>query len=304
MPAANENSTTNRLLLGTILGVTAAWSFWPTLANLVATWRVEPDYSHGFLVPLVALAMLWFRRDRCPIPSNVLSPGGLLLIGLSFTMRAASGVFFYETIDGWAIMMWIAGAVWLLWGWQVLKWSLPAVAFLIFMIPLPFRLEHSLSYPLQSIACTGSVWILQTIGQPAFAEGHTILLGEHVLEVERACAGLRIFMGIVAAAFAWSVLGTRHWLDRILLVVCALPIAICANVLRIVITAVCFVYCPTWFAERVAHDAAGWLMVPLAAILMGAVHWYLGCLWTEQVSLRMTDAMQRHRGSLAPSRRG
>lgn len=294
-----QRFSTPRFASCALLLAVACWAYWPTLTLLMHAWRNEPDYSHGFLVPIVASCMLWFRRESCPKAADRLAYGGLGMLVLSLILRTVSGIWFFDAGDGWALLFWIAGVVWLFAGRDVLIWASPAVIFLTFMIPLPFRLEHSLSGPLQRMATLGSAWILQTIGQPAFAEGNTILLGDHALEVERACAGLRIFMGIVAAAFAWSVFGAKHWFDRVLLVASALPVAIAANVLRIVITALCFVYSPAWFAERVAHDAAGWLMVPLAAVLMGAVHWYLRKLWTETSEVRMTDVVHRHRSIAA-----
>ena len=100
-------------------------------------------------------------------------------------------------------------------------WSLPSIAFLWFMVPLPFRVERWLSLPLQGAATKLSCWILQALGQPALAEGHVILLGDNRLEVEQACSGLRIFVGIVALAFAYAILMRRQWWEKALLLLSA-----------------------------------------------------------------------------------
>ena len=65
------------------------------------------------------------------------------------------------------MIFWIAGAIFLVGGWPVLRWSLPSVAFLFFMIPLPYRYEQEWSLPLQAIATKMSCWTLQSLGQPA-----------------------------------------------------------------------------------------------------------------------------------------
>ncbi|HTN74704.1 MAG TPA: exosortase/archaeosortase family protein, partial [Pirellulaceae bacterium] len=125
--------------------------------------------------------------------------------------------------------------------------------------------------------------------------GNVILLGEHTLEVEQACAGLRIFMGIGAVAFAWAVASTEGWLHRAILLGSALPVAISANILRIVGTALCFVYGSQSFATAVAHDAAGWLMVPLAMLLIACIAWYLKRLIVETTEVRMANIIELQR---------
>ena len=98
-----------------------------------------------------------------------------------------------------------------------------SIAFLFFMVPLPYRMSHWLSGPLQRAATLISCWVLQSLGQPALAEGNTILLGEHHLEVEEACSGLRIFMGILAIAFAYIIATRRRWWEQLLILASAFP---------------------------------------------------------------------------------
>jgi exosortase len=120
----------------------------------------------------------------------------------------------------------------------VLLWSAPAVVFLGFMVPLPFRVEGMLSYPLQRIATHASCFALQCLGLPALAEGNTILLGNNHLEVEQACSGLRIFMATIALAFVCVVLVRRSWWESAAPGL-GNPIALLANSLRVWRPAAC-----------------------------------------------------------------
>ncbi len=199
-----------------VLVATAVWAYWPTLAELVETWDSQPDYSHGYLVIPVALCFLWVRRRWFPGFSTGLAWSGLALIGLAFAMRWVAARYWLEQVDGWSILVWIAGVVWLFGGFRLLWWSLPSIAFLWFMIPWPYSVERWASLPLQRIATNLSCWVLQFLGQPALAEGNTILLGEHHLEIEQACSGLRIFVGIIALAFAYVILARRSWWENVL----------------------------------------------------------------------------------------
>ena len=220
-----------------MLGAAFFWSYWPTLCGLVQVWDHVQDYSHGYLVPPLALFFLWARRNSMPAASAGVAWRGLFLVAISVAMRAAGAWYYLEALDGWSILFWIAGIIWLFMGRSMLWWSLPSVLFLLFMIRLPFRAELSLSLPLQTISTQMSCFVLQVLGQPALAEGHTIRLGDQVLEVAQACSGLRIFMGIGALAFAYVVIVRRTWWEKAVLLLCVVPIALIANSTRVVATA-------------------------------------------------------------------
>lgn len=278
-----------------LLAGLTVWAFGPTLQQLWSAWSTQPDYSHGFLVPLAALLLCWVRRESFPTEGLSWSPAGLVLLVVAAVLRVMSGLWFIETIDGWALILWIGGCVWLLTGTRVARWAAPVIVFLLFAIPLPFRLEHTLSQPLQRIATLGSVWMLQLLGQPAFAEGNTIVLGTHHLEVERACAGLRIFVGVVGIAYAWTLISSGTWLRRGLLLASSLVVAVVANIGRIVVTSLCFQYGSPEFAQRIAHDVAGWFMIPAALLLVAFVSWYLSKLFVETRSLEIGDVVRGQR---------
>jgi len=281
--------------VGSLLAVVFAWAYWPTLCDLVKTWNTVADYSHGFFVAPLAVYFLWARRDRFPARAGGRAWPGLLLLLLAVVMRFAGAWYFMTTLEGWSILLWVAGTVWVLCGSRVLWWSLPSVVFLGFMIPLPFRLELGLSLPLQAIATWISCWLLQTLGQPALAEGHTIVLGEHTLEVAQACSGLRIFMGIVALAFAYVVIVRRPWWEKAVLLASIVPIALIANATRVVITALLYQYVSGEAGEKFTHDAAGWVMILFAAGLFALVLWYVGKLIREVEVVEVDSVVRRAR---------
>jgi len=266
---------------GAVLLAAFLWSYWPALEKLVHAWNTEPDYSHGYFVIPLAAVFLWVRRDKFPgLPEKLAWPG-LILIAMSIGLRVFGAQYYVDAIDAWSILFWVAGAVWLLAGRRVLWWSLPSIAFLWFMIPLPWRAERWLSFPLQRIATKLSCWALQFLGQPALGEGNTIFLGDTHLEVEQACSGLRIFVGIVALAFAYVVLVRREWWERALLLLSVVPIALIANATRVVVTGLLYQLVSGEAARHFSHDVSGWVMIPFAAALFALVLWYMDKLVRE-----------------------
>ena len=146
------------------------------------------------------------------------------------------------------------------------------------MVPLPYGLEMKFRQPLQRIATEVSCWTLQSLGLPALAAGNIITIDDTEFEVARACSGLRIFVSIVALAFAYAVIVRRPWWTKVLIF--ANRASHCDRGQR----RSCHhgrrgrqshLDADT---HRLVHDVAGWLVIPLAAALMGAFIWYLGKL--------------------------
>ncbi len=280
------------VVAGILVLAAIAWSYWPTIGVFVSAWESDPDYSHGYLVVPLALLFLWVRRADFPGFSSQLRWFGLVLIGCSIGMRVLAGKYFNDALDGWSLVPLFGGGVLLIGGWSLLRWSLPSIVFLGFMTPLPYRLEKTLSLPLQRIATEFSTWTLQFLCQPALAEGNTILLGEHTLEVEDACSGLRIFVGIFALAFAYVVLVRRPVWQKGILVAAVLPIAVVANVARIVATGLLSEHASAEFARKFVHDVAGWVMIPFAALLFALVLFYFDRLFQEVEHADIGQAVQ------------
>jgi exosortase len=179
------------------------------------------------------------------------------------------------------MIVWIGGAVWVMGGRRVFIWALPAIVFLIFMVPLPYRMESWLSGPLQRVATILSAWTLQVLGQPAFAEGNTIFLGMTQIEVEHACSGLRMLVMITALATACAALVCRSWGERIFLAICIVPVSLFANCVRIVATGLGYQYLSSEASRTISHDIAGWIVVPVAAVTLGLAVLYWRRLFVE-----------------------
>ena len=273
--AATDQTRWYWIAAGTITLGLMGWLFWSTLGKLVDVWNTEPDYSHGFLVPPFAIFMLWLRRESLPKNSALPGWGGVALLAVGFAVRFAGERFFLTPLAGWALVFWLAGATWLVAGRRIFVWALPGLVFLLFMIPLPFRIEQSMSWHLQTITTRISTAILVCLGQPAIAEVHTVYLGDHILEIEQACSGLRMFMGIAAVAFAFVVLNPRPWWEKLFLVLAVAPVAMLANAIRVVVTGLLMQMVSGEAAEKFSHDAAGWGMIVVAAGLFGLLVAYL-----------------------------
>jgi exosortase len=268
------------------LGALCLWVYGPTLGILAQRWASDPQYSHGYLVPLFAVAMLVMRREQRQAVVWNWSWLGVPLFLLALGLRLLADYLYFDWLDAASFLFCVAGVFALLGGLAALRWSWAAVAFLAFMIPLPFRVERALAYPLRTVATQASNYVLQTLGLPALAEGHTIVLNDVRLGVAEACSGLSMLVIFAALSTAVAITIRRPLLDRIIILCSAAPVAVLANVARITVTALMHQWVGREWADLVFHDLAGWLMMPFALLLLGAELWYLQRLFVEAAPRR------------------
>jgi exosortase len=233
--------------------------------------------------------LCWQRRDSFPGIASSASWAGLWLIGAAIVMRFLGRLIYADFMDGWSMVPMVAGVVWLLLGFEAMKWALPAIAFLILMIPMPYQAESLLSWKLQGFATDLSTVFLRVLGQPAVSEGHVIWLNEQRLMVEEACSGLRIFIGVAALAYFWAAMATRSWIDRIVLLALAVPLAIFVNSIRITVVGLLYQRFDDPAQQTTIHDVSGYLMIPLAFGLLWLVKTYWEHLFRPVEQLTAKD---------------
>lgn len=263
------------------LAATVIYAFWPTFVQLSDKWLNDPQYSHGLLVPAFSLILLWLRRDRYPAKAAAAPWCGLALLTLGAAGRVLGGLMFFGWLQAASLLPMIAGMVLAFGGWQVLRWSLPAIAFLFFMIPMPYSVEIALGFPLQTMATIASTFVLQCLGQPAVAEGHTILINEFKLGIVEACSGLRMLVTFVTFSTAVCLVVQKPLSDKLLILLSAIPIALIVNVIRIVVTGLMYLHVNSQTATVFFHDLAGWIMMPMALALLWLELWVLQRLFVD-----------------------
>jgi exosortase len=252
-------------------------AYLPNFSDLHSTWRDDPNYSHGYLVIPIALVILWqrlsaagSREDSTSVPAPWW--GWVLMIAF-LALRAIA----YERNSRWAetatLLPVIACLTWTFGGWPLLRRVWPAIAFLVFMLPLPPTINDLIALPLQRVAASGSCFLLQLSGIWTVQEGNVINLatphGTAPLDVALACNGLRMLMTMAATITATIVLIPLPTWQRIALLISAVPIALLSNMIRIVATGWCYYLITGPSAKEWAHDISGWLMMPLALALVG-----------------------------------
>lgn len=263
--------TARRWLAPTLVAASALAAYAPDLRELARRWADDPNSSHGFLVLPAAALILWVRRAGLDAASLRPNAWGWAPLLLTLGLRA----WLFERNEAWlgaaTLIPAVASLALIFGGRRLALWSLPGWAFLVFLLPIPPRLNLILAGPLQRAATIGATAVLQALGLPVLAAGNVIHVGPTPLEVERACNGLSMLTSFAMLVAASTLLArARPAWERVALVLSTGPIALACNVLRIAATAWAYHAMGPERGERLAHDAAGWAMMPMALAMVWA----------------------------------
>ncbi len=248
----------------------------PVFLKLVTDWWRNPDYSHGFIVPVFAGYLAWKRREVISSLSAAPTWFGLALVltsvGVLFIGSLGAELFLARV----SFLGVLVGLVLYFSGWRTLQVLAFPLAVLLLMIPLPAIIYNELVFPLQLLASKLATGCLrQTALVPVLREGNVLILPGIRLEVAEACSGIRSLMSLVAVATIYAYFAeSRAWL-RVVLVVLMLPVAVLANSMRVLFTALASQVWGTAVAEGWRHEVWGLVVFLFATAVLLLAHWVL-----------------------------
>ena len=242
--------------------------FFPVLTPMVNEWATDENMGHAFFVPIVAGYIIWNERERIlKVPVKPFWPGLALVVwGFCQMILGFIGADFF--VARTAFLMSLVGVIWTLAGTAVLKSLAFPLFLLLFMLRIPLFLYQQLTFPLQLFASAVAEAVLATIGIPVLREGNVLELPSQKLAVIEACSGIRSILSLAFLSFAYSYVCDRRIWMRPVLFLAAIPAAVAANALRIVLTGIFSEYKREW-SEGVYHSLEGWVVFMIA--LMGLV---------------------------------
>lgn len=209
--------------------------YWPTVAWLFGRWTLSVwHHAHGLLIPPVVAYVCWQALRDFEGPPVAPSALGWLLVVPALALHVADAALNTQLLSAISIVILLPGLSLLFLGLpRTLAIAFP-LAFLAFMLPIPLAATERMHVILRHIAADGSAALVPLLGIPAYVEGTTIHLARATLEVADACSGFSTLYASMAVACltAYSV---RNWTRRVMVLLLAAPIAIAANIVRVVL---------------------------------------------------------------------
>ena len=240
--------------------------------KLAIDWYNIADYSHGFLVPLFSIFLLWDKRNQIAETPVVPTWSGLplILLGLITLIFGVYGVDLFTSRLSFVILL--IGLVWTFLGSAMLRRLQFPILILLLAIPFPAIIFNQITFPLQLMASRLASMILPLLGVPVLQEGNVIELPVMKLEVAEACSGIRSLMSLFTLAVFYGYFLERTTRRRVILALASIPIAVAANVVRIVGTGLCVQYWDPAKALGFFHEFSGWVMFVVSLACLYLVH--------------------------------
>jgi exosortase D (VPLPA-CTERM-specific) len=264
-------TSANRTLAFVAIAVAVAFAvFSSALQELLHRWTTQEEYSHGFLIPVVAAWLLWSRRDA--IRGSVGQPSwlGFALIVLALIMHIIGELSAIFILSQVGFVVALLGIMLAAGGYSLWRVTLIPIVFLLFAIPLPYFIDSILTLQLQLISSELGASFIRLFQIPVYLDGNIIDLGNYKLAVVEACSGLRYLYPLLSLSFLAAYLFQAPIWQRAVVFLSAIPITIAMNGFRIGVVGLLVNRWGPQQAEGLLHLFEGWIIFLACAMLLTA----------------------------------
>ena len=254
-------------------GVFAAL-FFPTFRWMAERFdAADSFYSHGWLIPIASGWLIWRRReDLARLPRRA-TWRGVWLLAPCVALHVIATWLRLGFVSGFAMLGALCGLVWTCWGEAVLRRLRFPLLFLVFMVPLPGIVLIAVSFKMKLLAASWATWGLRGLGIAAAQMGSTVHVPGLSVIVDDTCSGLRSLISLIALATLWTALlgpgATR--LHQLVIVACAIPIALVANMARIIALVLLAAIYGRGIADGFIHYGSGVVVFGIALAALAGI---------------------------------
>ncbi|KPK41319.1 MAG: hypothetical protein AMJ78_05760 [Omnitrophica WOR_2 bacterium SM23_29] len=241
--------------------------YWPTFLWMKARFlEADSYYSHGFLVPIVFLFLIWTKREDLKKSKIIPLNAGLFLLIPALLMHLVAYRWGINFVSGFSFIIALFGLLLYLFGWEVTRHLTFALCFLVFMVPLPQVMIIHISFKMKLFAAQAATSIIKLFGIQSVRVGSIVHLPNTALTIGDPCSGLRSLISLTALGALYAYLAKISRIRKIILFLFSIPLALLANIIRIVLLlVVAFVY-GSEVATGKFHDFSGFLLFAIALI--------------------------------------
>jgi exosortase len=236
----------------------------PTVRWLVERWTMSVWHNaHGFMIPLVVGYFVSQELERTRSLPTTGSAWGFLFLVPALAVHVLDTGIHTQILSAISIVIALPGLSLLFIGPERTRLIAVPLAFSVFMLPIPLAATEPLQLALRQIATAGSAATLPLVGVSVYAEATTLHLANGTLIIADACSGFSTLYAACAVA-ALTAYSCNSWRGRLLALGAAVPLAIAANLLRVIFLAVMVRRTGIDVLETWMHPASGLLTFALA----------------------------------------
>jgi exosortase len=242
----------------------------PPFYGLSYLWSGTQFYGHAWALPVAAAYVAWGQRleirralrDLQPPPWGFPAVFGAAAI---LVLAVIGDVGF---VSGLAVPLVLGATIWAVGGTALLKPLLLPLGFLALMVPPPRFVMFELLFQLKLLVTDASISLLHAFGVTVMAEGNKVLLPDHTLFVADACSGLTSIVTLLPLSCIVAYFLSRGVWRRAAIILSVFPLAMGANVIRVVVTVQLVSVLGGEAAQGLLHESFGLVTFTLGTLAM------------------------------------
>ncbi len=237
------------------------------LADIYERAIKDEENSHILLVPLVALWMVWVRVGRIRYCRPSWTFIGPIIVAIGWLSWSYGYWHNRDTFFHLGAILVVLGCVMAVLGRHVLMRFMPAVALLIFLVPISTHVRQKIAVPMQNRTTRAVEVAMKIGGMDVRRDGNSLTYNNQSITIIDQCNGMRMVFPLILVGYAFSFgLPLNNWVRAMIMIISPF-VAIFCNVLRIMLTILVVAFGPKGMFEPF-HDAAGWAMLPVSFLLL------------------------------------
>ncbi len=259
--AKSQGPTMTNIFQKWMVGIFVLLIYVPSFLWMWDRWFARDSYySHGILIPFVTAFLIWQRRDVLKKIKPETSPWGLMLFFLGIAIHLLSSLFRVYFSSGFSMIIVLFGLILHFYGSKVFKEVVFPISFLAFMVPLPMVVITNLSFRLKIFAAQIAVVALNDMRLFCVQHGSTIVMRHAYVVVDDVCSGLRSLITLMALGGLFAYWMKSSFLKKTILFLSTIPIAVIANVGRIIFLASISEIWGIKYAMGPLHETSGFIV--------------------------------------------
>lgn len=274
--AENPYRKVNILYLAAIVGLFAVYI--PVFYYLYDSWLLDPYYSHGFIIPLVSSFLIYTSRRKVKEAADENGHHPILLLIIGFLIYIMAIISDFRFLMYISFVLSLGGIILFLWGPKLLNLLFFPIAYILLMFPLPYSVTSGIAFPLQLFSSRYAALLLNILDISALREGVNIYVPGYSFIIERGCSGLQSIIALISLSVLFAYLAEGPVTKKLFLVFSSIPIALMANVVRIVTVILVARTLGKDVAESFFHNFSSLFLFSLAFLLLAGTARYIGCL--------------------------
>jgi len=245
-----------------------------TFEWLFDQWLTDKAYSHGFIVPLISLYLVWIKREQlASLKSSPRYLAGSLVLVVSGILLLVGRVGAVIQVESISLLLMLPGVVLFVWGWSHLKALVLPIFYLQFMVPWMDVFIERIQWTFQLLSAEIGSWLLKVMGYSVYHTRTFIQLPDITMEVARACSGINFLISVIAIGLPLVYLTQRTWLRGVGVVVAGCVITVMANGGRVAIAGIMGSHYGAEMLHGPGHIFRGWFVAQVGWIGLFLINW-------------------------------